>query len=253
MKTEKIKGQVAIVSGGTRGIGKAIVQKLSQNGAKLVINYNSDNSETAAEELKKTIENDGGEAIIVKGNVSNFEEAGRIVEETVKAFDKVDILVNNAGITKDTLILKMKPEDFDSVINVNLKGTFNMTKQVYKPMMKQKSGRIINISSVIGLVGNAGQANYAASKAGILGLTKSTALELGSRGITVNAVCPGFIKTSMTDQLKESTVKSIEEKIPMKMLGEPEDVANLVLFLASNDAKYITGQAITVDGGMVMR
>jgi 3-oxoacyl-[acyl-carrier protein] reductase len=245
-----LKGKCAIVTGAGRGLGRAIALKLAELGANIVVNYR--NSEKEAEELIQDIEAKGVEALMVKADVSSFEQCEGLIKAAVEKFGKIDILVNNAGITKDTLLLRMKEEDFDRVIDINLKGCFNTTKHVSSVMLKQKFGRIINISSVIGLVGNAGQSNYAASKAGIIGFTKACAKELGSRGITVNAVAPGFIETEMTevlsDKLKEATINSI----PLKRFGSPTDVANLVAFLAAEESAYITGQVINVDGGMVM-
>jgi 3-oxoacyl-[acyl-carrier protein] reductase len=245
-----LKGKCAVVTGGGRGIGKAIALKLAQQGANIVVNYR--NSEKEAEELVSAIENIGGTALAVKADVSKFDEAETLIKSAQEKFGSVDILVNNAGITKDNLMLRMKEEDFDSVISVNLKGCFNCIKHVSSIMLKQKSGRIINISSVIGLVGNAGQANYAASKAGVLGLTKSMAKELGSRGITVNAIAPGYIETDMTEVLPQKVKDAIMESVPLKRIGKTEDVAELAAFLASDSASYITGQVINVDGGMVV-
>jgi 3-oxoacyl-[acyl-carrier protein] reductase len=245
-----LKGKCAIVTGGGRGIGKAIALKLAEQGANIVINYRS--SEKEAEELVNAIANIGGTALAVKADVSKFDEAEKLIKGAQEKFGSVDILVNNAGITKDNLMLRMKEEDFDNVIAVNLKGCFNCIKHVSSVMLKQKSGRIINISSVIGLVGNAGQANYAASKAGVLGLTKSMAKELGSRGITVNAIAPGYIETDMTDVLPQKVKDTIMDSIPLKRIGKTSDVADLTAFLASDSASYITGQVINVDGGMVV-
>jgi 3-oxoacyl-[acyl-carrier protein] reductase len=245
-----LKGKTAIVTGAARGIGRSIALKLAKLGANVVINYRS--SSDSAKQLINEIEKDGGSAFAVKADISNYNEADILIKETVKHFGTVDILVNNAGITKDSLILRMKEEDFDNVINTNLKGTFNCVKHVTPIMLKQKSGKIINISSVIGIVGNAGQVNYAAAKAGIIGLTKATAKELASRGITVNAVAPGFIKSDMTDILSDKVKDGILNTIPLKRLGTTEDVANITAFLASPEADYVTGQVINVDGGMVM-
>lgn len=245
-----LKGKCAIVTGGGRGIGKAIALKLAEQGANIVINYR--NSEKEAEELVNAIDEMGGSALAIKADVSKFDEAEKLIKGAQEKFGAVDILVNNAGITKDNLMLRMKEEDFDNVIAVNLKGCFNCIKHVSSVMLKQKSGRIINISSVIGLVGNAGQANYAASKAGILGLTKSVAKELGSRGITVNAIAPGYIETDMTDGLPQKVKDTIMESVPLKRIGKTSDVADLAAFLASDSASYITGQVINVDGGMVV-
>lgn len=245
-----LKGKCAVVTGAGRGIGKAIALKFAELGADVVINYRS--SEAEAEEIVKAIEGLGSRALMVKADVSIYDEAELLIKKAVESFGKIDILVNNAGITKDGLLLRMKESDFDKVIEVNLKGTFNCIRHISPVMLKQKSGRIINVSSVIGLIGNAGQANYAASKAGIIGLTKSVAKELGSRGITVNAVAPGFIQTDMTEVLSDKVKASLMDSIPLKRLGNPEDVANMVAFLASDLAGYVTGQVVNVDGGMVM-
>lgn len=245
-----LKDKVAIVTGGTRGIGRAIALKLADHGANIVINYR--NSDKEAEELKAILEEKGVKVLAVKCDISNFEDSKNLMDKCKEVFGKIDILVNNAGITKDTLIMRMKEEDFDNVIDVNLKGTFNCAKHASAIMLKQRFGKIINMTSVVGIAGNAGQVNYAASKAGVIGLTKSLAKELGSRGITVNAVAPGFINTDMTASLSEKVKEEASKNIPLKRLGEPEDVANLVGFLASDAANYITGQVINVDGGMVM-
>ncbi|EGT5618501.1 3-oxoacyl-[acyl-carrier-protein] reductase [Clostridium perfringens] len=245
-----LKDKVAIVTGGTRGIGRAIALKLADNGANIVINYR--NSDKEAEELKSILEEKGVKVLTVKCDISNFEDSKKLMNKCKEVFGKIDILVNNAGITKDTLIMRMKEEDFDSVIDVNLKGSFNCAKHASAIMLKQRFGKIINMTSVVGIAGNAGQVNYAASKAGVIGLTKSLAKELGSRGITVNAVAPGFINTDMTASLSEKVKEEASKNIPLKRLGDPEDVANLVGFLASDAANYITGQVINVDGGMVM-
>lgn len=245
-----LKDKVAIVTGGTRGIGRAIVLKLADKGANIVINYR--NSDKEAEELKAILEEKGVKVLTVKCDISNFEDSKNLMNKCKEEFGKIDILINNAGITKDALIVRMKEEDFDGVIDVNLKGTFNCAKHASAIMLKQKFGKIINMTSVVGITGNAGQANYAASKAGVIGLTKSLARELGSRGITVNAVAPGFIDTDMTASLSEKVKEEASKNIPLKKLGNPDDVANLVEFLASDAANYITGQVINVDGGMVM-
>ncbi|WP_349406640.1 3-oxoacyl-[acyl-carrier-protein] reductase [Clostridium perfringens] len=245
-----LKDKVAIVTGGTRGIGRAIALKLADQGANIVINYR--NSDKEAEELKAILEGKGVKVLTVKCDISNFEDSKNLMDKCKEVFGKIDILVNNAGITKDTLIMRMKEEDFDNVIDVNLKGTFNCAKHASAIMLKQRFGKIINMTSVVGIAGNAGQVNYAASKAGVIGLTKSLAKELGSRGITVNAVAPGFINTDMTASLSEKVKEEASKNIPLKRLGDPEDVANLVGFLASDAANYITGQVINVDGGMVM-
>ncbi len=245
-----LKDKVAIVTGGTRGIGRAIALKLADHGANIVINYR--NSDKEAEELKAILEGKGVKVLTVKCDISNFEDSKNLMDKCKEVFGKIDILVNNAGITKDTLIMRMKEEDFDNVIDVNLKGTFNCAKHASAIMLKQRFGKIINMTSVVGIAGNAGQVNYAASKAGVIGLTKSLAKELGIRGITVNAVAPGFINTDMTASLSEKVKEEASKNIPLKRLGDPEDVANLVGFLASDAANYITGQVINVDGGMVM-
>ena len=243
-------GKVALVTGASRGIGRAIALKLAADGAKVAINFAGNLAK--AEEVKNTIEANGGEALLVQGDISDFEKVSDIVKNVVDTWGKIDILVNNAGITRDNLLLKMSETDFDEVIATNLKGVFNCTKAVTRLMMKQHSGRIVNMSSVVGLMGNAGQANYSAAKAGIIGFTKSAAKEFAPRGITVNAVAPGFIATDMTDAIPEKIKTGLIEKIPMGKIGDPEDVANAVLFLVSEKAAYITGQIISVDGGMAM-
>ena len=245
-----LENKVALVTGAGRGIGRAIAIALAEEGAEVIVNYNG--SEERAKEVKQTIEENGGKASIYKCNVSDFEACETMIREIVKEHGHLDILVNNAGITKDGLIMKMKEEDFDRVLNVNLKGTFNTIRHSARQMLKQRSGKIINISSVSGVMGNAGQANYCASKAGIIGLTKSVARELGSRGITSNAVAPGFIRTEMTDVLPEDVKKAMGEQIPLKHFGETKDIAEAVAFLASDEAAYITGQVLHVDGGMAM-
>ena len=245
-----LKGKCAIVTGAAKGIGKAIALKLASLGANIVLNYRS--SEEKAIETENEIKALGVEVLRVKGDISNISDVENLINTAKENFGKIDIMVNNAGITKDTLILRMKEEDFDSVINVNLKGVFNCLKTITPVMVKQREGKIINLSSVVGLSGNAGQVNYAASKAGVIGMTKSAARELASRGITVNAVAPGFIETDMTEVLGDKFKEEAKKAIPLKRLGKPEDVANVVAFLASEDANYITGQVIQVDGGMVM-
>lgn len=244
------KGKNVVVTGGSRGIGRAIALEFGKKGANVVINYVS--SDTEAEKVAEEIKNLGGNAFLVKGDVSSFEEGKKLIDETVKVFGTIDILINNAGITKDGLIMRMKEEHFDKVIDINLKGVFNTCKSAVSYMLKQRSGKIINISSVVGVVGNAGQANYAASKAGVIGLTKSIAKEVGLRGITVNAVAPGFIKSDMTDVLSEKVKDGMLGLIPLNRFGNVEDVARTVVFLASEGGDYITGQVINVDGGMVM-
>ena len=245
-----LKGKCAIVTGAAKGIGKAIALKLASLGANIVLNYRS--SEEKAIETENEIKALGVEVLRVKGDISNISDVENLINTAKENFGKIDIMVNNAGITKDTLILRMKEEDFDSVINVNLKGVFNCLKTITPVMVKQREGKIINLSSVVGLSGNAGQVNYAASKAGEIGMTKSLAKEVGARGITVNAVAPGFIETDMTEVLGDKFKEEAKKAIPLKRLGKPEDVANVVAFLASEDANYITGQVIQVDGGMVM-
>ena len=242
--------KVALVTGATRGIGKQIAITLSKEGYNIALNYRTENDEL--ENLKKEIGANNVEVLAVQGDVSNFEDCENVVKETIEKFGRIDVLVNNAGITKDMLLARMKEEDFKQVIDVNLVGTFNVTKNVISYMMKARSGRIINISSVVGISGNAGQSNYAASKAGIIGFTKSLAKEVASRNILVNAIAPGFIQTSMTDVLKDEIKEEIAKAIPLKRMGTADDVANLVKFLASEDSSYITGQVINVDGGMVM-
>lgn len=243
-----LNGKNAIVTGASRGIGRAIALKLADLGANVVLNYRSDVN--SVEEVVKQIEAKGVKALTVQGDVSSFEDAKRIIDEANKNLGSIDILVNNAGITKDTLIMRMKEEDFDKVIEVNLKGVFNCTKNVVPIMMKQRCGKIINISSVVGLSGNAGQSNYAAAKAGIIGFTKSIAKEIASRGITANAVAPGFVETDMTKKLNDRVKEGIMTSIPLKRMATPEDIANTVAFLSSDMAAYITGQVISVDGGM---
>ena len=245
-----LKGKCAVVTGAAKGIGKAIALKLASSGVNIVLNYRS--SEDKAIETEKEILSLGVEVLRIKGDISKPNDVENLIDCAKNKFGKIDIMVNNAGITKDTLLLRMKEEEFDSVINVNLKGVFNCLKAITPVMVKQKEGKIINLSSVVGLVGNAGQVNYAASKAGVIGMTKSLAKEIGSRGITVNAVAPGFIETDMTDVLGDRFKEEAKKSIPLKRLGKAEDVAEVVAFLASDSANYITGQVIHVDGGMVM-
>jgi 3-oxoacyl-[acyl-carrier protein] reductase len=245
-----LEGKTALVTGASRGIGRAIAIALAEAGADVAVNYAG--SEQAAEEVVRRIESLGRNAIKVQADVSSASQAERMVGQVLERFGKLDILVNNAGITRDNLIMRMKEEEFDQVINTNLKGVFNCIKAVTRPMMKQRSGKIINISSVVGALGNAGQANYAAAKAGVIGLTKAAARELASRGITVNAVAPGFIVTDMTDKLPEETRRQLLAQIPLARFGQTEEIARVVCFLASDGAAYMTGQTLFVDGGMYM-
>lgn len=245
-----LKGKCAIVTGSSRGIGKAIAKKLASQGVNIVLNYRSSDEE--ALEVENELKEYGVEVLKVKADISKLNEVEHLIKAAKEKFNKIDIMVNNAGVTIDNLLIRMKEEDFDNVINVNLKGVFNCLKVITPVMLRQRCGAIINISSVVGLTGNAGQVNYAASKAGVIGMTKSLAKELGSRGITVNAVAPGFIETDMTHDLNEEYRKKIQQEIPLKRFGTADDVADVVSFLAGDDAKYITGQVIHVDGGMVM-
>jgi 3-oxoacyl-[acyl-carrier protein] reductase len=245
-----LKGKVALVTGASRGIGRAIAMELAQHGADVIVNYAG--NEAAALEVVAAIEALGRSAVAVKGNVASSADVEAMVSGTLERFGKIDILVNNAGITRDNLLMRMKEEEFDDVIATNLKGVFNCIKAVTRPMMKQRSGRIVNISSVVGALGNPGQANYVAAKAGVIGMTKSVARELASRGITVNCVAPGFIATDMTDKLSGEMKESLLKQIPLGTLGAPEQIAKAVRFLASEDASYMTGQTLHVDGGMYM-
>jgi len=249
MKCCSLIGKTAIITGASRGIGKAIAIKLASCGANISLVARYQNDLDAVQEI---INKTGGEAQSLIGDVSDFESFSWTVTETIRKWQQVDILVNNAGITRDNIIMRMKQDEWDSVMDINLKGCFNGIKAVTRPMIKNKGGRIINITSIIGQIGNAGQSNYAASKAGIMGLTKSMAKELGSRNISINAVAPGYITTDMTDQLEDDVKEKLITSIPLGRLGKPEDVANLVCFLVSNEAAYITGQTFNVDGGMVM-
>ncbi|HLV13848.1 MAG TPA: 3-oxoacyl-[acyl-carrier-protein] reductase [Xanthomarina sp.] len=244
-----LKGKTALITGASRGIGRGIAQVFAQQGANVAFTYSS--SVEAANELENELNTLGVKAKGYKSNAANFNEAQELVDNVVKEFGTIDILVNNAGITKDNLLLRITEEDFDTVIEVNLKSVFNMTKAVQRTMLKQRSGSIINMSSVVGVKGNAGQTNYAASKAGIIGFSKSVALELGSRNIRSNVIAPGFIETEMTAKLDEATVKGWRDAIPLKRGGTPEDIANVCVFLASDMSAYITGQTIHVDGGML--
>lgn len=245
-----LKGKIALVTGASRGIGRQIALSMAREGALVIVNYNG--SAARAEETVKEITKSGGQAEAVQCNVADYAAVEELMKYVIGKYKRLDILVNNAGITKDNLLMKMGEEDFDAVIGINLKGAFNCTKHVSRQMLKQKGGRIINISSVSGVMGNAGQANYCASKAGVIGLTKSVARELGSRGITVNAIAPGFIDTEMTEVLSEDVKKAMGDQIPLKRFGKTEDVAETAVFFASDRAAYITGQVISVDGGMAM-
>ncbi|WP_058303881.1 3-oxoacyl-[acyl-carrier-protein] reductase [Gorillibacterium timonense] len=245
-----LTGKTALVTGASRGIGRAIAAALAEAGADVVVNYAG--SEDAAQKTASLVESFGRKALVIRADVSDASQVDEMVKRTLEEFGHVDILVNNAGITRDNLLMRMKEEEFDAVIATNLKGVFNCMKAVTRPMMKQKSGRIINISSVVASLGNAGQANYVAAKAGIIGLTKSAARELASRGITVNAVAPGFIVTEMTDKLGTETKEQLLSQIPLSRLGQPEDIAKAVRYLASEDASYVTGQTLHIDGGMYM-
>ena len=245
-----LQGKNALVTGASRGIGKAIALELAKQGANVAVNYAG--SETKAQAVVEEIQQLGVQAFKVQADVANEANVKSMVKEVISAFGSLDILVNNAGITSDNLLMRMKEEEFDRVINTNLKGVFICTKAVTRQMMKQKAGRIINVASIVGVSGNAGQANYVAAKAGVIGLTKTTAKELASRNILVNAVAPGFISTDMTDELTAEQRESMLNLIPLAKLGEAEDVAKVVRFLATEDANYITGQTIHIDGGMVM-
>ncbi len=244
-----LQGKTAIITGATRGIGKGIAEVFAQNGANIAFTYSS--SIEAAKKLEKELNDLGVKAKGYQSNAANYDQAQELVKEVLETFGSVDVLVNNAGITKDNLLMRMGEEDFDTVIEVNLKSVFNMTKAVQRTMLKQRKGSIINMSSVVGVKGNAGQANYAASKAGIIGFSKSVALELGSRNIRSNVVAPGFIETEMTAKLDEKVVDGWRNAIPLKRGGTPEDIANACVFLASDLSAYVTGQVLNVDGGML--
>lgn len=246
----KLDGKTAVVTGASRGIGSAIAIQLAKEGARVVVNYSG--SQVKAEAVVEQIIANGGEAIAVQGSVASADDVSALMAKTLEVFGSIDILVNNAGITRDNLLMRMKETEWDDVMNTNLKGVFLCTKAVTRQMMKQRAGRIINISSIVGVAGNAGQANYVAAKAGVIGLTKTTAKELASRNILVNAIAPGFITTEMTAQLPEELKTAMLEQIPLARLGQPEDIAKAVVFLAGDDSKYITGQTLHIDGGMVM-
>jgi len=248
-----LEERVAIITGGSRGIGRATALELAGKGAWVALNYIdlADNREQA-EELVSLIHSQGGRALAVEADVADPAQVESMMAKIIDHFGRIDVLINNAGITRDNLLMRLKEEDWDAVIAINLKGTYNCCKSVLKVMMKQRFGRIVNVASVVGIMGNAGQTNYAASKAGIIGFTKSLAKEVASRGINVNAVAPGFIATAMTDQLNQNQKDALLKQIPLQRLGAPEDVARVISFLVSEGASYITGQTITVDGGMVM-
>ena len=245
-----LTGKNALVTGAGRGIGKAIALELAAKGAFVIVNYNG--SKEAAEQTVAEIKAAGGDAIAYQCSVSDYEACGAMITALIKEYAHIDILVNNAGITRDGLLMKMSEEDFDAVINTNLKGCFNTIRHMSRYLLKQRAGKIINISSVSGILGNAGQANYSASKAGVIGLTKAVARELASRGINVNAVAPGFVETDMTDALSDSVKENLKSQIPLGKIGHPQDIAKAVAFLASPDANYITGQVLSVDGGMAI-
>ena len=245
-----LTGKNALVTGACRGIGKAIALELAAKGAFVIVNYNG--SKEAAEQTVAEIKAAGGDAIAYQCSVSDYEACGAMITALIKEYAHIDILVNNAGITRDGLLMKMSEEDFDAVINTNLKGCFNTIRHMSRYFLKQRAGKIINISSVSGILGNAGQANYSASKAGVIGLTKAVARELASRGINVNAVAPGFVETDMTDALSDSVKENLKSQIPLGKIGHPQDIAKAVAFLASPDANYITGQVLSVDGGMAI-
>jgi 3-oxoacyl-[acyl-carrier protein] reductase len=250
VKMNRFEGKAAIVTGASRGIGREIALNLAKEGAKVVVNYSG--SKDKADEVVTLIKNAGGEAFAVQADVSNPDSVKNMIDETIATFGSIDILVNNAGITRDNLLMRMKEDEWDDVININLKGVFLCTKGVTRQMMRQRAGKIVNVASIVGVSGNPGQANYVAAKAGVIGLTKTTAKELATRNINVNAVAPGFITTDMTETLSEDVQKQMLANIPLGKLGSPENVAKTVLFLLSDDAAYITGQTIHVDGGMVM-
>lgn len=245
-----LEGKKALVTGASRGIGREVALELARQGADVAINFSG--SEAKANEVVDEIKALGRKAFAVQCDVANSESVTSMIKEVIEQFDRVDILVNNAGITRDNLLMRMKEDEWDSVINTNLKGVFLCTKAVTRQMMKQRSGRIINMASIVGVSGNAGQANYVAAKAGVIGLTKTTAKELASRGITVNAIAPGFISTDMTGELPEDVRKAMLDQIPLARFGDPKDIAAVASFLASDASKYMTGQTLHVDGGMVM-
>ncbi len=246
----KLDGKSVIVTGASRGIGKEIALYLAKEGARVAVNYSG--SKEKAEAVVEEIQAFGGEAFAIQANVDQAEDVQQLISQTIEQFGSIDVLVNNAGITRDNLLMRMKEQEWDDVLNTNLKGVFLCTKAATRPMMKQRKGRIINITSIVGVAGNPGQANYVAAKAGVIGLTKTSAMELASRNITVNAIAPGFITTDMTDALPEEVKAQMLSQIPLAKFGQPEDIAKAVTFLASDDASYITGQTIHINGGMYM-
>lgn len=250
MVIKMLKEKIALVTGAGRGIGREIALTLAKNGATVIVNYNG--SKASADEVVEEITKNGGKAEAIQCNVADFAESEELVKAVLEKYKRVDILVNNAGITRDNLIMRMSEKDYDAVLDTNLKGTFNMMRHLSRSFIKQRSGKIINITSVSGVLGNAGQANYSASKAGVIGLTKSVARELASRGINVNAVAPGFIDTDMTKNMTDDAKKAVNEMIPMGKMGSAKDIADMVMFLASDNSNYITGQVICVDGGMAI-
>jgi len=252
VSNDDLTNKVAVITGSSRGIGASIALKMARDGANIVLNYHSDSSKKYIDELIEKIKAYNREVIAVQADVSKMDEAKKLISESLNKFSKIDVLVNNAGINSDNLLLRMSENDWDKVMDVNLKGVFNCTKAVIKSMMKKRQGKIINLTSVVGIKGNAGQANYSASKAGVIGFTKSVARELAGRNITANAVAPGFITTDMTDEIPEDAKEELIDEIPLSRLGKGEDVAELISFLASDRADYITGQVINVDGGMAM-
>jgi len=252
VSNDDLTDKVAVITGSSRGIGASIALKMARDGANIVLNYHSDSSKKYIDDLIEKIKGFNREVIAIQADVSKMDEAKKLINEALDKFSKIDILVNNAGINSDNLLLRMSEDDWDKVMDVNLKGVFNCTKTAIKSMMKKRQGKIINLTSVVGIKGNAGQANYSASKAGVIGFTKSVARELAGRNITANAVAPGFITTDMTDEIPEDAKEDLINEIPLSRLGKGEDVAELVSFLASDRADYITGQVINVDGGMAM-